>query len=82
MPIASASFTDVSRVAPRVPFKQGTYQPELPEGGGDKGAQMRVSVKARPAHGRWDFAADGPLTFLRDATQLSTRTFGRPPLVE
>ena len=71
-PIASASFTDVSRVAPRLPFKQATYQPELPEGGGEKTAGMKGTAKALPARGRWDFAADGPLGYLRGATQLSS----------
>jgi acetoacetate decarboxylase len=71
-PIASASFTDVSRLAPRVPFKQATYQPELPEGGGEKAAGMRGTAKALPGRARWDFAADGPLGYLRGATQLAS----------
>ncbi|CAN5441964.1 acetoacetate decarboxylase family protein [soil metagenome] len=71
-PIASASFTDVSRIAPRVPFKQDTYQPELPEGGGEKGALMKGSAKALPGRAHWDFAADGALGYLRGATQLTT----------
>ena len=71
-PIASASFTDVSRIVPRVPYKGATYQPELPEGGGEKGAILKGSAKVFPGRARWDFAADGPLAFLRDATQLAT----------
>ena len=71
-PIASASFTDVSRLAPRVPFRGATYQPELPEGGGEKGAVLKGSAKVFPGRARWDFAAGGPLAFLRDATQLAT----------
>ena len=71
-PIASASFTDVSRIAPRIPFKQATYQPALPEGGGEKAAGMKGSAKALPGRARWDFAADGPLGYLRGATQLTT----------
>lgn len=71
-PVASASFTDVARLAPRAPFKQDTYQPELPEGGGVKGAIMKGSAKALLARGRWDFAANGPLGYLRDATQLTS----------
>ncbi|MDO9454540.1 acetoacetate decarboxylase family protein [Nocardioides sp.] len=71
-PIASASFRDVSRAAPRLPFKGSTFQPALPEGGGDKGAVLQGSSKALPARARWDFAADGPLGFMRDARQLAS----------
>ncbi len=71
-PIASATFTDVSRAAPRLPFKGSTWQPELPEGGGEKGAVLKGSSKALPARARWDFAADGPLGFMRDARQLAS----------
>ncbi len=69
-PIASARFTDVSRAAPRVPFKGGTWQPELPEGGGERTATMQGSGKSLPCRGTWDFAADGPLGFLRGARPL------------
>jgi hypothetical protein len=71
-PIASASFRDVSRAAPRLPFKGTTWQPELPEGGGEKGAVLQGSSKAFPARARWDFAADGPLAFMRDARKLAS----------
>lgn len=71
-PIASASFTDVSRAALRTPFKGTTWQPELPEGGGEKGAVLKGTSKALPARARWDFAADGALGFMRDARQLAS----------
>jgi len=71
-PIASARFTDLSRVAPRLPFKGGTWQPELPEGGGEKTATMQGSAKAAPCRGSWDFDADGPLAWLRGARQLAS----------
>lgn len=71
-PLASASFKDVSRVAPRLPFKGETWQPALPEGGGEKGATLQGSSKAFPARARWDFAADGPLAFMRGARQLAS----------
>jgi hypothetical protein len=71
-PIASARFTDVSRAALRMPFKGGTWQPELPEGGGEKTATLRGSAKALPCRGRWDFAPDGPLAWLRDARPLAS----------
>ncbi|MDP2773400.1 MAG: acetoacetate decarboxylase family protein [Nocardioides sp.] len=76
-PIASARFTDVSRAALRTPFKGGTWQPELPEGGGEKTATLRGSAKALPCRGSWDFAPDGPLAWLRGARPLaSARMYG------
>ena len=71
-PIASATFTDVSRAAPRLPFKGRTWQPELPEGGGEKGAVLQGSAKTLPARARWDFDVDGPLAFLRDARAVAS----------
>lgn len=71
-PLASASFTDVSKAAPRLPFKGVTWQPELPEGGGEKGAVLQGSSRALPARARWQFAADGPLGFMADARQLAS----------
>lgn len=71
-PIANARFTDVAAVAPRVPFKGRTWQPELPEGGGNKDAVLQGSSKSLPARGHWEFASDGPLAFLRDARQLAS----------
>ncbi|MFA6575922.1 MAG: acetoacetate decarboxylase family protein [Nocardioides sp.] len=71
-PIASARFTDVSRAALRTPFKGGTWQPELPEGGGEKTAILKGSAKALPCRGSWDFAPDGPLAWLRDARPLAS----------
>jgi acetoacetate decarboxylase len=71
-PIASARFTDVSRLAPRLPFKGGTWQPELPEGGGEKTATLQGSSKALPCRGSWDFDPTGPLGWLRAARQLAS----------
>ena len=71
-PVASAHFTDLSRMALRLPFKGGTWQPELPEGGGEKTATLQGSSKALPCRGSWDFAADGPLGWLRGARQLAS----------
>lgn len=70
--IATASFTDVSRAVPRLPFKGGTWQPELPEGGGEKTATMQGSAKTFPARARWHFAPDGPLGWLAGARQLGS----------
>ena len=71
-PIASARFTDVSRAMLRVPFKGGTWQPELPEGGGEKTATLQGSARTLPCRGAWDFAADGPLGFLRSARPVAS----------
>jgi acetoacetate decarboxylase len=71
-PVASARFTDVSRAVPRLPFKGGTWQPELPEGGGEKTATLQGSSKAAPCRGSWDFDASGPLGWLRGARQLAS----------
>ena len=71
-PVASARFTDVSRMVPRLPFKGGTWQPELPEGGGEKTATLQGSSKAAPCRGSWDFDANGPLGWLRGARQLAS----------
>lgn len=69
-PIASARFTDVSRAALRVPFKGGTWQPELPEGGGDMTATLQGSAKTLPCRGRWEFDRSGPLSWLAEAHPL------------
>lgn len=72
-PIASASFTDVSKAMLRVPFKGGTWQPGIEDTGGeDRTATLQGSSKALPCRGRWDFAADGPLGWLRGARQLAS----------
>ena len=72
-PIASAHFTDVSRAMPRIPFKGGTWQPGIEDTNGEeRTAILQGSSKALPCRGKWDFAADGPLAFLRDARQLAS----------
>ena len=72
-PIASASFTDVSRAMVRLPFRGTTWQPGIDETAGeDRTATLRGSSRALPCRGRWDFAADGPLGWLRGARQLAS----------
>jgi hypothetical protein len=72
-PIASASFTDVSRAAPRLPFKGGTWQPGIDDTDGrDRTATLRGSSKTLPCRGRWEFAPDGPLDWLSAARQLAS----------
>ena len=69
-PIASATFSDIGKLAPRLPFRTGSWQARLPEGGGAKLATMKGTAKMLPCRGRWDFAADGPLGWLRGARPL------------
>lgn len=72
-PIASASFTDLSSAAPRLPFRGGTWQPGIADTGGQaRTATLVGSAKALPCRGRWDFAADGPLGWMRGARQLAS----------
>src|SRR4051812_25594006 len=72
-PIVSASFRDVSRAAPRLPFKGGTWQPGIEDTGGeDRTATLQGSSKALPARGHWDINPDGPLGWLAGARQLAS----------
>ena len=72
-PIASATFTDVSKAMVRLPFKGATWQPGIEDTDGeDRTAILQGSSKVLPCRGRWDFAADGPLGFMRGARQLAS----------
>lgn len=71
-PIAEASFSDLSRAAPRLPSRGGTYQPSLTLGGPAITADMRGSARTLPCRGRWHFDPDGPLDFLREARQVAS----------
>ncbi|GAA4094711.1 acetoacetate decarboxylase family protein [Nocardioides kongjuensis] len=71
-PIVEASFTDVSRAAIRVPFTGLVEQPGIPEHPETADVVMKGTAKALPCRGRWTFAADGPLGFMREARQLGS----------
>jgi acetoacetate decarboxylase len=71
-PIVEASFTDVSRAAIRVPFTGLVEQPGIPEHPETADVVMKGTAKALPCRGRWTFAADGPLAFMREARQLGS----------
>jgi acetoacetate decarboxylase len=72
-PIATAAFRDVSRAAPRLPFKGGTWQPGIEDTGGeDRTATLRGSSKALPARARWDINPDGAIGWLAGARQLAS----------
>lgn len=71
-PIVDASFTDVSRAAPRVPFTGRVVQPGIAEHPETANVVMKGNAKALPCRARWSFASDGPLAFLGDARQLGS----------
>ena len=69
-PIASASFTDVSRFAPRLPFKGRTRQHR--DDGQEVTASLTGSSKALPCRGSWEFDPDGPLGWLHGKRSLAS----------
>lgn len=72
-PVAEARFTDVSRLAPRLPFTGHTWQPGIEDTGGqERRATMKGSARTLVCRASWDFAPDGPLGFLRGARQLGS----------
>ncbi|MBM7515513.1 acetoacetate decarboxylase family protein [Nocardioides nitrophenolicus] len=71
-PIVEASFTDISRAAIRMPFTGLVEQPGIAEHPDTANVVMKGSAKALPCRGRWTFAADGPLGFMREARQLGS----------
>jgi acetoacetate decarboxylase len=71
-PIVEASFTDVSRMAPRVPFTGLVEQPGIAEHPDVADVTMKGTAKALPCRARWSFAEDGPLGFMSQARQLGS----------
>lgn len=71
-PIVEAAFTDVSRAAARTPMTGRVEQPPIDDHPAPASVTMKGSAKALPCRGRWDFAPDGPLAFLREARQLAS----------
>lgn len=75
VPVASARFTDVSRNAPRVPFKGSTWQQRgVDEPGADREVVAELSGSARglPCRGTWSFDAKGPLAWLAGKRPLAS----------
>ena len=73
VPIAAATFKDVSRAAIRLPFKGGTWQPGIDDTDGqERTATLQGSSKALPARAQWDINPDGPVGFLAGARQLAS----------
>jgi len=72
-PIASARFRDLSRVAPRTPFRARTWQPGLEDTDGqERTAGLRGSARTLPARAHWDINPVGPLGWLLEARQLGS----------
>jgi acetoacetate decarboxylase len=71
-PVVEATFTDVSRIAPRVPMRGRVVQPGIDEHPAPASVVVTGTAKALPCRASWHFAADGPLAFLRGARRLAS----------
>lgn len=70
VPIASARFTDVSRNAPRTPFRGSTWQRR--DSGESVVAGLRGSARTLPCLGSWQFHDEGPLAWLAGKRPLAS----------
>jgi len=70
--VATARFSDVSSLTPRVPFKGGTWQPPIDEHVDDATAVLKGTSRPSPCRATWDIAPDGPLGWLAGARQLAS----------
>lgn len=70
VPIVTASFADITRAVPRVPFKGGTWQQR--EDGTEVTATLAGSAKAAPCRATWDFNPDGALGWLAGKRTLAS----------
>ncbi len=70
VPIVTASFADVSRAVPRLPFKGNTWQQRAD--GDEVTAALVGSSKAAPCRAKWDFNPDGPLGWLAGKKTLAS----------
>lgn len=75
-PVCTMRTSDISSLAPRVPFKGTTWQPEITEGigagQGEKTAVLKGSSKVLPARASWTFNREGALGWLADARQVGS----------
>ena len=74
-PIATATFSDVSRVAPRLRFKGATWQQRVepdPRAGEEVTAWLTGSSKALPCRSFWSFDPAGPLGWLHGKRTLAS----------
>lgn len=74
VPVASARFTDVSRVMLRTPFKGSTWQQRPADSGPEREvvAELKGSARALPCHGSWTFHEQGPLAWLAGRRPLAS----------
>jgi acetoacetate decarboxylase len=73
LPLASADFTDLSRAAPRLPFRGLARQPGIEDTrGAPRTAAMRGTARMLPCRGRWEFPASGPLAWLGRARPVAS----------
>lgn len=71
--IARARFSDLSRFAPRTPFKADTWQPGIAETDfADRSSPLTGSAKALVAKGHWTFNPHGPLGWLAGSATLAS----------
>lgn len=68
--IARASYASPLLLPPRVGFSGSTWQRR--DDGTPVSAELSGSGRSFPVRGRWDFAADGPLGWLRGARRLGS----------
>lgn len=71
-PIATARFSDVTQLAPRIPMQGNVEQPGIEEHPDTAWLTMKGGAKLLPARGTWNFDPDGPLAYLRSATKLGS----------
>ncbi len=72
-PVAAARFHDVTRRAPRLPYRAGLWHEGLPDTGGEERvATMRGAAGITPTRARWTFAPTGALGWLARARQLGS----------
>jgi len=70
VPIVTASFSDASRLMPRLPFKGKTWQQR--ETGEEVNAALVGSSKAAPCRARWDFNPEGALGWLAGKRSIAS----------
>lgn len=68
--IARAAYSSPRLLPPRVTFSGSTWQTK--DDGTPVAAELTGSGRSFPVRGSWEFAAEGPLAWLRDARRLAS----------